>query len=334
MSAPTIAVENPTGAGRTLWQISQVGGLVATAVLLAGLIAQPQTTLNILWNVVVPVLPAVFLVNPLLWRNACPLATLNKLTGDRLGSRRLSVHGATWAGALGVVLLYVMVPARRVLFNVDGTILAATIVAVALLAILGGVLYSAKAGFCNAICPVLPVERLYGQRPLANVTNARCYPCSMCVGRGCVDLSPTKSIAQTLGRARRSHRWLLTPFGAFAASFPGFVLGYFTTVDGPLSTAGSVYVHIFTWAAASYVVVALVSLLRPGRNEELVTLLAAVAVGSYYWFVSPTVVEAVGGFNGSVVLLRVATLALIALWLVRGMRAVPHGNNHQSEAAS
>ncbi len=334
MTLPTIAVYNPTGARKTLWRIAQVGGLIATVVLLLGLMAQPDATLNVLWNVVVPVLPAVFLVNPLLWRNACPLATLNKLTGDRAGTRRLPAQGATWAGALGILLLYVMVPARRVLFNVDGTVLAVTIVAVALLAIVGGVFYSAKAGFCNAICPVLPVERLYGQHPLGDVSNARCYPCSICVGRGCVDLSPTKSIAQTFGQARRSRRWLLTPFGVFAASFPGFVLGYFTTVDGPLSTAGAVYLHIFLWAASSYVVVAALSLLRPGRNQELVTLVAAVAVGSYYWFVSPTVVEAVGLPAGSVTLLRVAALALIAVWLVRGMSDVLGNQRHQDAVAA
>ena len=31
-----------------------------------------------------------------------------------------------------------------------------------------------KAGFCNALCPILPVERLYGQAPLVAAGNPRC----------------------------------------------------------------------------------------------------------------------------------------------------------------
>ena len=101
-----------------------------------------RADLGLLWNVAIPVLPAVFLVNPMLWRNACPLATLNKATGDRFGTRQLLGAG-TRAGALGIVLLFVMVPARRFLFNTDGIALAVTIVLVATLALVAGFLYSA-----------------------------------------------------------------------------------------------------------------------------------------------------------------------------------------------
>lgn len=334
LSPSVIEVHNPTGTEAKLWGVAQVAGLLLTAILLAGLVALPETTLNLLWNVTIPVLPAVFLVSPLLWRNVCPLATLNKVTGDRIGKRQLSPGAATVAGGIGILLLFLLVPARRFLFNTDGFALLVTIVAVALLAILAGTLYSAKAGFCNSICPVLPVERLYGQRPLASVPNARCFPCTVCTGRGCVDLSPTKSIAQTLGSARRTPRWILTPFGAFAASFPGFVLGYFTTADGPLSTAPGVYLHIFLWTAASFLVVGLASLVRPGRNQELVLLTGGGALAFYYWFASPNIVEALTLPPSAAVPLRLVALSLVLFWLKRAWsvaeRSPPDLLNHRT----
>jgi len=173
--------------------------------------------------------------------NVCPLATLNMASNRKSGTRKLTNGLAAKAGIVAIVLLAVLVPARRFAFNTDGTSLAIVIVAVGLLALALGVVFDAKAGFCNAICPVLPVERLYGQAPLLQVPNARCPSCSLCTQRGCIDLSPEKSVAQTLGTTRQSAAWLRTGFGAFAAAFPGFIIGYYTSSDVALSAAGSVY---------------------------------------------------------------------------------------------
>jgi len=177
-----------------VWKVAQFLGVVLTVVLLAGLYREPDLTLKILWNAVIPLLPAVFLVQPEIWRNACPLATLNVLSGRRAGKRTLSPEAARRFGAVGIVLLFAMVPARRFLFNTDGTALAITITAVAVLALVLGFVFDMKAGFCNALCPVLPVERLYGQRPLFKVPNAHCKPCTLCTRRGCIDLVQTKSV--------------------------------------------------------------------------------------------------------------------------------------------
>ena len=75
----TAANAVPRAAGT--WKLAQFSGVVLTAVLLAGLLREPELTLKILWNAVVPLLPAVFLLQPEIWRNACPLATLNVVSG-------------------------------------------------------------------------------------------------------------------------------------------------------------------------------------------------------------------------------------------------------------
>jgi hypothetical protein len=296
-------------------------GIIATAVLLAGLVVQPDLAIDVLWNILIPLVPASLLVSPAIWRNVCPLATLNTLTNRSAVQRTLTDKVLPGAGMVGIVLFVVMVPARRFLFNTDGVVLLVTIVAVALLAVVLGGFFQLKAGFCNSICPVLPVERLYGQHPLMRVNNPRCVPCTMCIARGCIDLNPGKSIAQTLGNARRSNAWLLTGYGVFAAAFPGFVIGYYTTQDGPLASAGSVYLNVAVWALGSYLAAGLlVRLFRLGAARAMV-LLAAVAAGLYYWFAADTITTAFVIQGTATVAIRAAALALVVFWL---WRALPH----------
>jgi len=301
----------------------QILGLVLTAVLLGGLVARPEPTLHVLWDMVIPLLPAVFLINPMIWRNACPLATLNASTGKRMGTRPLDGSALRASWAIGIVLLFVMVPARRFAFNGNGPVLAATIVAVAVLALVAGMFFSRRAGFCNAICPVLPVEKLYGQHPLVPMGSARCTACSLCTPSGCLDLAGEKTLVQTLGPARRSWRWLATPFGLFSIAFPGFIVGYFTSENGPLATAPAVYLHILGWSALSLLVLGAVALSARASSRIALPLLGVLALGLYYWFGAPALARAYGGGETAGLLLRVAAGALIAVWLVRSPLARP-----------
>ncbi len=308
-----MVVKPVSAPARTVWQLVQLVGVVATVGLLAGLIWRPEPSLALLWNIAIPLVPASLLLSPLLWRNACPLATLNQAMNRFARGRRAGARFAVQAGVVGIALLAVLVPARRVLFNTDGPVLAATILLVALVALVAGALLDMKAGFCNAFCPVLPVERLYGQSPLLRIGNARCPTCTRC-SSACIDLTPDRSISQLLGRSRRSSRWLLTPFGAFAAAFPGFVLAYFTAVDSPLSVAGSVYLRVVLLCAASYVLVfAAVRALELPAARVLPTL-GALAAGLYYWYAGPTVAEALGGGETASLLLRALALGLVGTW--------------------
>src|SRR5687768_8509846 len=110
-----------------VWRSAQWAGVLVTLVLLAGLAIQPDLTLRILWYAVVPALPLVFVLQPTIWRNVCPLAAFNLLGAHvaRPPVRRLA--DAKWAAALGIVLLFALVPARRFLFNTDGLALMGVI---------------------------------------------------------------------------------------------------------------------------------------------------------------------------------------------------------------
>ena len=303
------------------WRVAQILGLLATAVLLVLLVRWPSTGLKVLWDIAIPILPAVFLVQPGLWRNVCPIATLSMLPNRATGGRMLGNGDIAKAGTLGIVLLAVLVPARRFLFNTDGPVLAGTVAAVVGLAVILGAVYDRKAGFCSSICPVLPVERLYGQRPLLMVPNARCLPCTMCVSRGCLDITQTKSIPQILGRDRMSHGWLGTYFGVFAAAFPGFVIGYNLTTNGAFSTAGPVYFAITVASALSYgITFALVRGLNLGTAVAIRTL-GAVAFAAYYWFAAATITNDLGLPPYTTGLIRGAAFTLLLVWISRDVAA-------------
>ena len=317
----------PTATTSKLWLVARWAGVAVTLALLAGLVLRPGITLDVLWNVLIPLVPISLLITPMLWRNVCPLATLNMVTNRPGVARKLDDRWLSLAGLAGILLLVLLVPARRFLFNTDGVALALTIAAVALLALAFGAVFDMKAGFCNAICPVLPVERLYGQHPLVSLSNPRCVPCTLCTKKGCIDLAPPRSIARTLGGARHSHRWLLSGYGVFAAAFPGFVIGYFTLTDGPLSSAGLVYGHMVVWAGASYLAAALLTVLLRLRAATATVLLGAVAAGLYYWYAATTISTALGLPAGTVLGLRLVTLALVVVWMTGALR-------HEADALS
>src|SRR5690606_9698891 len=71
--------ELPSRLPRWAWQLARVVSLAAFAALAVTMFRRPAGGLFVLFGIVVPLLPAVFLVAPGLWRNVCPLAASNQL---------------------------------------------------------------------------------------------------------------------------------------------------------------------------------------------------------------------------------------------------------------
>ncbi len=319
-----ISLHHPPTSSRAapLWLIGQILGLVVTIALIVGFIVRPDVALPALWNMIIPILPATFLVAPSLWRGVCPLASLNMLPNSRMGRRAIPKRALTTINAFGIVLLVLLVPARRFLFNEHGIALAVVVIAVAVAALALGTIFDAKAGFCNSICPVLPVEKLYGQHPFLGLGNPHCALCLLCTPKGCVDLAPKKAALQALGQSQKSSAWLTTAFGIFAAAFPGFIVGYFTTTDGPLSIAPAVYLNVALWSGGSYVAVTLITRLLKLPAEIILPFLAAASVSLYYWFAAPTVAATIGIAPSGTVVIQILAFTLVGVWLWRAIRRV------------
>lgn len=309
---------------RAAWRVAQGAGLALLAALVAGLILAPPLALDLLWNAAVPVLPATFLLSTTIWRNVCPLATLSLLRGARAGRRTMDGAAVQFTAVVGVALFLLLVPARRFAFNTDGPALAVTIVLVGGLAFATGLRHLRKAGFCNAICPVHPIERLYGQRPLLDVTNVRCVPCLNCTTRGCLDRSPTDSLRTVLGHRgphTASRWWLVSPFGLFAAALPGFIVGFYTIGNVALAEALDVYRHVAGTMLVSAALIVLATGLLRLAPQVVMPLLAGLATTLYYWYAAPVIVTAWDVEPWLVWLIRTIAFLLVGGWLLRALRA-------------
>lgn len=293
--------------------------MAITLGIVGGLVIAPETSLNLLWGVLIPLLPVSFLLGTGIWRSICPLATLNMLPNRWTGRRRVSARAARTAGVAGIAALLLLVPARRFLLNNNGPALAAAIAMVAVAAVALGLLYDSKAGFCNAICPILPVERLYGQYPLLKTDNPRCPSCAACTPGTCIDLAPARSLVEAIGPPLTERRWLVRPLGVFAAAFPGFIAGYYTLGDVAVSRAGGVYLHMLGFAAGSFVLVGAITTLTELDARLALPLLAAAAVGLYYWFSAPLIATALGLPPWAATPIRTGALLLIAVWLASAL---------------
>ena len=75
---------------RRVWDAIRVVSVCSAVSLCVGLFVMPDLALKVWWGFVIPVLPLVFFVAPGLWRNICPLATVNQTprrSASRAGSR-------------------------------------------------------------------------------------------------------------------------------------------------------------------------------------------------------------------------------------------------------
>lgn len=302
------------------WTIVQAVAIVIIVVLGVLLIVNPEKGLYVTWRWVVPILPLVFLIAPGMWRNVCPLASLNQLP-RRLGWRKtvriprlLSRH----AYSISVLFLLTAVSLRKSVFGDDGHALAALILVMTVLAILGGFMWAGKSGWCTSFCPVLPVELLYGQSPMLRVLNAHCQPCERCTNN-CYDRNPPITNLVDFYRSQ----WHSRKYSQhFAAIFPGFIAAFYLLPDVPDISAIALYLQIGLYMSISYVVFWLLSSSGFVKKGSLYALFGGIALNLYYWFNAPLLEEALlGNFNDWFAwTLRFIVFFLTILWLIRSSR--------------
>jgi nitrite reductase (NADH) large subunit len=305
------------------WQLAQLMMLAAGGAFVVALLLTPEIALKLFWYGVLPLLPISFLVTPIVWRSLCPLATLNVLASHRATGRRLSASPERWLGWPGMVALALLVPARLVWLNTSGAAFASVLLAAGALALLAGRRYESRAGFCNSLCPILPVERLYGLDPMVAIDSPRCRSCSGCTPRGCPDSAKQKVLPQLLSRARHSHAWLSSAFGLFATAFPGFIAGYFSVAAATAPSLLHVYLQVFLASAVSVLLAQSVIRLGGISAARAVPLLAGIAAATYYAGVAPSVFEAFALPDRWLRTVQLVLVGVVVLWTVRAYRRAP-----------
>lgn len=301
---------------RVFWRGLQGAFFVIGTGILAALLLRPQLGLHLLWNVLIPVAPALLVLAPGLWRNVCPMGTASMLPSHAGLSRRKRIS-VKWQGRLfvgAVILLLLIVPLRHTMLDTSGLITGIVLLAVALLAMGLGAAFDGKSAWCSGLCPVYPVELLYGQRPVATVRNSHCRECTACVAP-CADSRPAAA-PQDAGRRGLAR----VTAAAFAGGFPGFIIGWYQ-VPTWQPAEGLHNLHIaYAWPlggmAISLVLFLILWNAYPRLQRGIGLLFAATAVIAYYWFKLP-VMLGLGDQSSALV----PGLSLLPQWAIWPLRA-------------
>jgi NADPH-dependent 2,4-dienoyl-CoA reductase/sulfur reductase-like enzyme/ferredoxin len=303
-----------------VWLAARVVTLAAGVGLCVVLVVAPDTGLKVFWKVLVPLLPIVWFAMPGLWRNLCPLAASNQVPRVLKFTRALTVPRVVqrYSYVFAVVAFLLLVPARKVVFNASGPATAALLAAALGVAFVGGFFFKGKSGWCSSVCPLLPVQRMYGETPFLLVRNSHCEPCVGCA-KNCFDFNPRVA---KLADLRDDDPRYSGPRRFFPAAFPGLVLGFFSMPDSPQQSAAWVYGRIGLYVAASVAVFFALEIFTGGSTHRLTALFAAFGLNAFYWYSVPMLVDTLlspsGDVRTAVIWLgRAAVLGLTIPWLVR-----------------
>jgi hypothetical protein len=199
-----------------------VGYLLVVGYLLLA-VAGPFWSLlpRIFWTVLLPLLPiGIVLMGFSRWRRICPLAAIGEL-GRRLnpGNRR---KAPTWLQrsffVVSFAILLGMLVLRLVVTNGDSRWLAALMAILALAAIVTNTRYTGKT-WCNYLCPVGLVERIYTEPGslVRQRSNSMCASCTACK-RFCPDIDQENGYwRELMDRGRQIASY----------AFPGLVLAFY-----------------------------------------------------------------------------------------------------------
>jgi ferredoxin len=316
--------------GPRVWGKVQALVWAVGALILVTLVVAPRIGLHAVWNVLIPLAPALFAIAPGLWRNICPLGTTSQLP-RHFGVSLARPLPERWQRAfqtIALALLLLVVPLRHVSFNQDASATLTALVVLGGLALTAGFLFEGKSGWCAGLCPVHPVEKLYGQEPAFSVSNAHCDECARCTAI-CPD--STRAIHPLeVGKGA----WQRASGALLVGGFPGYVWGWFQVRDhGPGAgwehLAGA---YLLPFAAMAVSLAAYVLLVRSCARETRPSIdraFAAAAISTYYWFRLPALIG-YGRFPGDGMLvdltdrlpasailpIQLGAVSFWAMWLV------------------
>src|SRR4051812_4900093 len=293
-----------------VWQAMRLGSLAGGLVVAALLIAVPKTGLFVMWRVVIPSLPLLFMVAPGLWRNLCPLAASNQQ--PRALSITKALTAPNWLKEYGYVIAFsgfaLFIVLRKFGLDSNGVYSALLLLGAMTAAFTGGMFFKGKSGWCSTMCPLLPIQRIYGQTPLLMVANAHCQPCVGCV-KNCYDFNPR---AAYLADLHDSDNYWSGYRRFFVGAFPGLVLAFFEVPNTKnLAMLGEMALYVAVSVAAFAVLNAFIKT----STHTITALFGATAFAIFYWFV--------GASYGPPALdwvLRAAAIALAATWFVRTLQ--------------
>lgn len=271
-----------------IWRLVQTAVWLVGVVIFAALLFYPSLGILLFWNILIPIAPALLVISVGLWRNVCPLATTNLLPRHFNLSKRkiMPVTLQAKLSLIAVIALYLIVPLRHALFNTNGPATALLLFSCVSVGFTMGFIYDWKSGWCSSLCPIHPVEKLYGGNTIASLPNAHCGQCARC-SVPCPDSTP--NLHPDISQKTIYHK--ISGFLTIGG-LPGFIWGWFHVPDETRITNLSSFIEVYTFPIAGLLVSLFIywvlKLFLKGNNERiLISIFAASAVSFYYWFRIP-----------------------------------------------
>lgn len=288
------------------WLLASAFSFTILVALVYVLLNSSDLGLDLLWNLIIPLAPIIFFLAPSWWVNVCPLAIVQSIPRRLKISKNIDLSYSQ-VGVLQFcswVLLYLLVPARIFMFNHNAEVVLWIIPALAIVAFSSGVLFSGFGGWCSGLCPIRPVEMLYGQFSIESSRPEACRPCNLC----------QKSCSRLYGIDHHNKVKNQVPFENQIYSFPGFVLGYFLSqrADG----IGLIYIKCLGLALLSWIFIYVVF-----RRKRSIEISAVLALLIYYGFTIKNVAKvwALSSTASSFIYASILVLLTIGIW--RALRA-------------
>jgi hypothetical protein len=245
--------------------------------------------LLIFWNILIPVAPALLVVATGLWRNVCPMATTVLLPRRFNLSKRKIMPAQTQAvlQVIAVIALYMIVPLRHAVFNRSGMSTAILLFAATSIGFTMGFIYDWKSGWCASLCPIHPVEKLYGGNTIASLPNAHCHKCVNC-SIPCPDSTPNIHPAMSKKTSGNKISGVLTIGG-----LPGFIWGWFHVPDRTTTVSFHNFLDAYRmpftgFAITLFIYLTLTRFIKAKHERIIVNFFAATAVSCYYFYRIPS----------------------------------------------
>ncbi len=268
-----------------IWRTIQTLVWLIGVLILFYLFFYPTIGIHLFWNILIPIAPALLVVAVGVWRNVCPMAS-TALFPRHMGfskRKKLTIAQTGKLNLIAVVALFVIVPLRHAIFDTNGLATAILILSLGLIAVILGLLYEWKSAWCSGLCPVHPVEKLYGLNNQLSLPNAHCNKCYRCV-TPCPD--STQGIDPLSSKKTNYHK--IAGF-LMVGAFPGFVWGWFQVPDyhGITGIDQLITIYMMPMIGLFATSVLFLILKRFIQEKILTAIFSAAAVSLYYWFRLP-----------------------------------------------
>ena len=209
---------------------------------------------------------------------------------------------------IGFIVLVLLIPLRHIYYT--SIIEVAVLLTTGLIALLSGFIYKSKSGWCNGLCPLIHVEKLYGIKPLKSFNSIYCKTCSQCISP-CLDLTKNDS----LSNLKEKSMFDRVLFGGF----PGLIWGWFQVENHSglieFKTIIQTYQIPLSSMLITFVLFELFRLIFNNKTSfslELVFSFSAISL--YYWYRLPQIIEAVYPYSMEVQILRLIILGFLVWW--------------------